>query len=241
MARALMRPRRQEAAARRHPLGWSRARHRCPLVAALLAAGVLAACGPAAPPIRDVFFSLEPEVAVQPSPRPITATLQVGQLAARGFLGGREIVFRTAEEPLRAQRHNDLLWEEAPARALSQNLADALREVGIFAFVVTIAERSRADWLLQGELTRFEHRPTDKPPKVMAAFNLTLVRNSDRKSRFSKGYEGIEPTTGTEPEAIAHAFNRLTARLIDQVVRDIQALAPRLQITQSQVTPERAP
>jgi cholesterol transport system auxiliary component len=240
MARALMRPRRQEAGARRSRLGRSRDRRGYPLVAALFAASALAACGPAAPPIRDVFFSLEPEVTVPPSPRSVSATLQVGQLAARGFLGGSEIVFRTAGEPLQTHRHHDLLWEEPPARAVSQNLADALREAGIFAFVVTLADRSRADWLLQGELTRFEHRPTDQPPKVTAAFNLTLVRNSDRTSRFSKTYAGDEPTAGTGPEAMARAFNRLTARLIEQVVRDIQALAPRLEVAESGTTTEQA-
>ena len=221
--------------------GWQSGRRRHALAAMLLAASTLAACGPAAPPIRDVFFSLEPEVEVPPSPRPITATLQVGQLAARGFLGGREIVFRTADQPLQVQRHHDLLWEEAPARAISQSLADALRDAGIFAFVVTIAERSRADWLLQGELTRFEERPTGQTPKVVAAFNLTLVRNSDRKSRFSNSYAGEEPTGGTEPEAMARAFNRLTARLIDQVVRDIQALAPRLAVAQAPNASEPTP
>lgn len=201
-----------------------------PLIgAAILIAGLaLAACGPAAPPIRDVFFSLEPQLAVAPSPHAVDATLRVGQLAARGFLGGSQIVYRDAAEPLRSQRHDSLLWEEVPARALTRSLADALRVAGVFAFVVTIADRARADWLLQGELVRFEHRPTDRPPRVSAELGLTLVANADRSSRFAKTYAGDEPIDGDTPEAMARAFNRLTARLIDEVVRDLQALAPRL-------------
>lgn len=220
MARALMhRPRRTR---------W-RAPGRSTLAVALVAAA-LSACGPAAPPIRDVFFTLEPALTTPASPRPVDATLQVGQLAARGFLGGTRVVYRTAAQPLLAQRHDDLLWEAPPARALSGSLADGLRASGLFAYVVTIAERARADWLLQGELTRFEHRPTDRPPRVAAAFNLTLVGNSDRKTRFAKTYSGEEPITGTTPEAMALAFNRLTARLIDDVIRDLSALTPRLTV-----------
>jgi cholesterol transport system auxiliary component len=158
----------------------------------------------------------------------LRATLLVNDLAARGFLGGRQIVFRTQDRPLEVQRYNLFLWEEPPGRAIAGNLARALRTANLFEFVIRPAQRSRADLILGGELTRFEHLPTAGPPRVEADFSLTLVRGADRRSLFSRRYRGSEAVRAATPEAMARAFNRLASRLIDDAVRDLRSLGPRL-------------
>jgi cholesterol transport system auxiliary component len=191
-----------------------------PIIAALL----LAACGAPEPASRDRFFALEPAVPVTPGKPVAGVTLLVNDLAARGFLGGRQIVYRTAEEPLEVKRYPLLLWEEPPGRAMARELTAALREAHRFAVVITPAQRARSDYLLGGEVTRFEHLPTDHPPRVRVEFNLTLLRGDDRRSLVSKGYAGEEPSIENTPEGMVQAFNRLTARLVAEVVRDIQSL-----------------
>jgi cholesterol transport system auxiliary component len=44
----------------------------------------------------------------------------------------------------------------------------------------------------------------------------------------SREYAGEESVDAQTPEAMADAFNRLTARLIAEAVRDLQSLGPRL-------------
>ena len=159
---------------------------------------------------------------------PVPAILLVNNLAARGFLGGRPIGFRTREEPLIAQRYEDLLWEDPPGQSLVRALESAIRAARVFEFVVVPAERARADYLLGGEVERFEHLPTDQPPRVAVAFRLVLVRADDRNSIISRDYSGEEPVTASTPDAMVEAFIRLNARLIAEAVRDLQSAKPRL-------------
>lgn len=198
-------------------------------ISSLTALLLLTACGAPEPMQQDRFYSLEPEI--QPAPATSTAlgaTLLVNDLATRGFLGGRQIVYQTSEQPLQVHRYHLLLWAEPPGRAIAWGLARALGTAGLFEVVATPAQRVRSDFILGGELDRFEHLPTAAPPKVVADFSLTLVRSTDHRALFSRGYQGQEPTQGDSPEAMARAFNRLAGRLIGEAVRDIQALRTRL-------------
>ncbi|MGE5155032.1 MAG: ABC-type transport auxiliary lipoprotein family protein [Bdellovibrio bacteriovorus] len=188
----------------------------------------LSGCGSSQPLRPDLFYSLEPAMVAGTGGAPAPVVLLVNNLGARGFLGGRAIVFRTSDQPLVAQRYEELLWEDPPSRAVAQALVGAIRSAGIVEVVVVPADRAHFDLLLGGEVERFEHRPTDSPPRVAATINLALVRATDRATLASRQYSGEEPVTGDTPDAMAEAFNRLTARLMTEVVRDLQALKPRL-------------
>lgn len=188
----------------------------------------LTGCGSAPPLERDRNYSLAPKVPQTGAGTPTGAILLVNDLAARGFLGGRQIVYRTREEPLVVDRYEHYLWAEPLPRALAQSLVGAIRDAGVFRFVVIPADRARADYLLGGEVSQFEHRPTDQPPRVVATLNLSLVSADQRRSLWTRQYSGEEPVQAATPDAMAEAFNRLTARLVGEVVRDLRALRPRL-------------
>jgi len=202
---------------------------RTALAILVLALSLFGGCGTPEPAPQDRFYSLEPQLQTPPATSvPLRATLLVNDLAARGFVGGREIVYRTRERPLEVQRYHLLLWEEPPARAIAGNLATAIRAAHLFEFVVAPAQRSRTDYILGGELHRFEHLPTAERPRVAADFTLTLLSSADRRTLFSKRYQGEEPVPGNAPEALARAFIRLAGRLVGQAVQDLQVLTPRL-------------
>lgn len=189
---------------------------------------LLQGCGSSGPPQREHFYALTPAVEVQPSPYTLPGALLVMPLSARGFLGGTQIVFRTAESPLQVQRYDNYLWELPPGRAIADALISALRSARLFQYVLSITDRADAGLTINGELTRFEHHPTAPTPFVEAAFSLTLVVGEDRATRFSKTYVGQEPTGQSTPEAMIRAFDLLSARLLAEVVRDLQRLAPSL-------------
>lgn len=195
---------------------------------ALGAAMGLVGCGSAPPVQPDRFYSLEAAALAGPAGPPAPSVLMVNDLAARGLLGGRQIVYRTREQPLVVDRYQSLLWAEPPTRALSQNLVNGIRTAQVFDFVAIPSDRARADYLLGGEVERFEHLPTDQPPRVVGTVNLTLVRSDDRRSIVGRQYSGEERVDGDSPEAMAEAFNRLVARLVAEAVRDLQAVKGQL-------------
>jgi cholesterol transport system auxiliary component len=195
---------------------------------ALPLALVLTGCASPEPAPRDRFYSLGAPATPAASRTPLSATLLVNNLAARGFLGGRQIVFRTEEEPLRVQRYPTVLWEEPPGRALAARLVDALRAAGLYRFVLSPEQRVRGDYVLGGELTRFEHRPTAVPPRVTADLTLTLMRSGDRRSMLAKRYAGEEPAAASTPEEMVRAFQRLADRLVAEAVADLTRLRPHL-------------
>jgi cholesterol transport system auxiliary component len=185
---------------------------------AVLLPTLLLGCAAPGPAPQDSFYSLQarPTVAPAPPARSLAATLLVQDLSARGFLGGRQIVYRTEAEPLQVQRYPRLLWEEPPGRALAAELVTALRAAGPFELVLGWRQRARNDYVLRGELLRFEHRPTATQPYVAAAFTLTLLRASDRGVLMNQRFSGEEPTDGETPKAMVSAFNRLSGRLISE-------------------------
>lgn len=197
-------------------------------LAVMVTALMLAACSSSPPVERDRYYSLAPQIQESPSARPSSAILLVNALSARGFLGGRQIVYRTKEQPLLVERYDTLLWEEPVPQGLSQILVNAVRDAGVFRFVVIPADRASADYMLGGEVERFEHHPTDQPPSVVARLNLSLVNARDRKSLWTRSYQGEEPVAAATPQAMAEAFDRLTGRLVGEVVRDLKGVQPRL-------------
>ncbi|EXJ17179.1 ABC-type transport auxiliary lipoprotein family protein [Imhoffiella purpurea] len=214
-----------------HPT-FARSRARIRFALALVFAAVFAllagGCGSAPPIEPDHYFVLDPALSIWPAPRQVPAILLVNDLAARGFLGGREIVYRTRGRPLMVERYRTELWAEPVSGAMVHVLVGAIRQAGLFRYVAIPADRVRADYLLNGEVERFEHWPTDTPPRVAATLNLSLVAESDRRSLWARQYQGEEPVDASTPDAMAAAFNRLAARLAGEVVRDLERVQPAL-------------
>jgi len=200
-----------------------RALHRATMALATLA---LFACA-GGPARQDHFYPLAPRVQVESVGTPVAATLLVTQPVARGLGVGRELIFVGADRPGEVQTYTYHLWAEPPAAAIASSLVASLRQAHLFAFVVAPGQRAQADYLLSGELTRLEHFPDAQPPRVEAAFNLTLVDTSDRLPLTSHLYQGSEPA-GPDPAAAAAAFERLMGRLLGDAVRDLQAQRGRL-------------
>jgi cholesterol transport system auxiliary component len=199
-----------------------------PLLPALVLILSAAGCGSPAPAKPDLFFSLDPAPLESPTGSPIPATLLVNELAARGFLGGRQIVFRTPEEPLRVQRYDDLLWDEPVPRAMSRNLVNAIRAAEVFQAALVPADRGRADYLLSGEVERFEHLPAPTSPRapsrVAGTLNLAVVRADDRRPIRDRSYSREVDVRGNTPDDMVEAFNRLAALLAADLVRDLRTL-----------------
>lgn len=213
--------------------GW-RARIVVLFMGLLLGLG-LAGCGSPAPVKADQYFSLTPPTTLESGAlateggaaardrAPLPASLQVNDLAARGFLGGRQILFRTAEAPRETQRYEQRLWDEPVPRALSRHLASRLRDAGLFRFVLIPADRGRADYLLGGEVERFEHLPTAHPPRMAGTLSVTLIRASDGRPLLERRHDAEVTVTGPTPADMVSAASHLADQLAAAVVEDLRA------------------
>ena len=63
---------------------------------------------------------------------------------------------------------------------------------------------------------------------MVAVIDLSLVRSADRYALWTRRYQSAEPLSGSTPEAMADAFERLAARLVGDVVRDLKLVQPLL-------------
>ncbi|RNE88934.1 ABC-type transport auxiliary lipoprotein family protein [Marichromatium sp. AB31] len=192
----------------------------------LLAPLLLGACAGGEPIERDRFYRLAPPPPPSTTTARLDASVQVRDLAARGFLGGRQILYRTRAEPREVGRYDSLLWEEPLPGALADALAEGLRAAGPFARVHAPAERVEADYVLSGELIRFEHLPEAEPPRVAATLGLTLQRARARTPLWRTRLTLDEPLAESTPAAMAAAFERLTAHLVEQAVTALAAHRP---------------
>ncbi len=107
-------------------------------------------------------------------------------------------------------------------RALSRHLAASNSAAGLFRFVLIPADRGRADYLLGGELERFEHLPTATLPRVAGTLSLTLLQANDRRPLLVRRYDAEEIVAGETPAAMATA-TRLADHLAAAVVTDLRA------------------
>jgi len=189
------------------------------LFAIVAASAVVAGCL-SGPPPQSVFYTLEPAVTAAKRMKPLAGTILVNRLTARGLTGGRQIVFRDANHPFQVQRYHYRYWADAPAVLIQDRLVESLRQSGIADYVITPAERAKADWLLSGSLLRFEHHPYARPPAVIVELELGIVRSDCRDPVFLKRYAVREPASNNQIEQAIPAFEHALTRLIDQFLQD---------------------
>ena len=184
---------------------------------------VLSACA-SGPPPEDVFYTLAPVTTPPASASPLTGTILVNRLATRGFTGGRRIVFRDEKQPLQIQRYHYLYWADAPAVMIQDQLAQGLRDAAIADYVITPAERARADWIGSGNLLRMEHHPDARPPAVAVEVELGIVSAACRDSVFLKRYSVHQAAQNKQIDQAIPAFERALRRLIGQFLKDARGV-----------------
>lgn len=190
------------------------------LFAIIAACALVAGCASARSP-QDSFYTLAPVVTAGKSAKPVAGTILVNRLAARGLTAGRQIVFRDKDHPFQVKRYHFHYWADAPAAMIQDRLVESLRHAGIADYVITPAERAKADWLLSGSLLRFEHHPDARPPAVVVALELGIVRADCRYPVFLQRYSVQEPAANNQIDQAIPAFERALTRLIDQFLQDV--------------------
>ena len=176
---------------------------------ALLAVGLLAACGSAERVPEDKFYRL---IAAKPSPVPkklFPGTLEVDRFVANGLTAGRPIVYSEAQKPYQVKEFHYHFWTQPPTVMLREELVSYLRQAKISDAVVTPEMRVPPDYVLTGKIKRLE-KIIGTPPKAVLELELGLKKASGGKLIFLDTYR-IE--TASENTGVDDAVNSLNTSL----------------------------
>ncbi len=193
---------------------------RLPGLFVIIAASAFVAGCVFGPPPQSAYYTLAPAVTAAKRAKPLAGTILVNRFSARGLTSGRQIVFRDQAHPFQLQRYHYLYWADVPAVMVQERLVQSLRQAGIADYVITPAERAKADWIVSGNLLLFEHHPYARPPAVVVELELGIVRADCREPVFLKAYSVREPASNNQIEQAIPAFERALARLIDRFLQD---------------------
>jgi len=114
-------------------------------------------------------------------------------------------------------------WSELPADAATRALLDALEATGRFTDVGNAVDLSSPDFILTGQLRRFDLVKDSEPWVAVCEIRLELRESIGRTHVWSKTLTTSEPLETPNHVALPKAMNVALGRLIEEAVTEIVA------------------
>ncbi len=150
---------------------------------------------------------------------PTSKTLGIRPLAsARPY----KLEIAYTAEPNRLSYFPRAEWAEAPSIVINRALKDSIRALGAFVDVGDAADMVRPDYILTGELRRFEADYTGTEPRVVVEVALA-IRSTSGPGTLWEGLANAEaplPPNDSSTEhvaAVAQAMSEAVSMLIERV------------------------
>jgi ABC-type uncharacterized transport system auxiliary subunit len=188
-----------------------------PAVLGVCAAAFTVACGGVP---RDYFYTLQPP-AVAPATGKTTYVLGIEPFRSPAILRDDRIVYYSSPTALDYYRHHR--WGAIPAELVGEFAAQWLQEEGAFAQVKMFPVRGAVDYILGGEVTRFEEVDSGDSVKVRLAVALSLVRRRDQKLVWSGEQREEMPVQGQGVAAVASTLSAACTQALGQMLPGLVA------------------
>jgi len=182
------------------------------LAMALVAAGCVTHTYPGV-----VLYTITPELDVAQAQgtertlgiRPLVAALPYKQ----------QVMFRESDFELRP--YDNVQWAELPRDMVTRALTDALVAAKRFKDVGNAADLNAPDWILTGELRRFEEVHTCDPWVAQCEVRLELRDALGSEAIWAGTLSAREPLTQNDVAALAPAMSRAVAAVVEQAAAQI--------------------
>jgi cholesterol transport system auxiliary component len=187
-------------------------------------AAVLASCSLSRPALVKRTFLLDPAMpAALAAAKP--AVLRVGVVNVGAPFRGKAFVYRQDELKYEADYYNEFFV--APVAMLSESTAKALAASNAFRRVVPPgATADEGDYVLDGFASELYGDARD-PAKPAAVLSVTFYLSSAQVAMptvlWSREYRQRVAFTGSDPEALARAWNAALSTILADLVRDLAA------------------
>lgn len=109
-------------------------------------------------------------------------------------------------------------WVADPASLLRENVAERLRNSGLFADVVLLPARAESNYYLRGRVLHFEEVDYEGAVSGRAGLDLTLVRASDRQVIWSAAKDAKVTATGQGHAAVVGALDLASDQVLSELV-----------------------
>ena len=182
--------------------------------AALLA--VLLACGAKVPP--TLFYVLDLS-APAPAADPLDSTAMLMPVRTGRVVGQGRIVYRESREQVGFYEYHR--WAEDPEETVARALRSELLASGTFASVVPFDGRTKADFLLRGELLRLEEIDYGGPVRAEAEISLELVDAATGRVVWSRSVARDGPVAASAVPAVVSGMSLAAAQAIRQLAKEL--------------------
>ena len=166
-------------------------------VVAVVVLGICLSCGAKAPPTHYYVLDL-------PAPAPASARLQhtavLVPLRVTRVIGQGRIVYRESPEQVGFYEYHR--WAEDPEDGVTRLLLRELMARGTFSSVVPFDGRTRADFILRGELRRLEEDDYGGPVRAAVEISLELVDAGTGRVTWSGASTVTEEVPASEVRSV---------------------------------------
>lgn len=195
------------------------------LAVALMGALVLAGCGSVRYP-KNYVLDFPPA-----APRPAASNGVPGQVAIREFrcpeyLCEGRIVYRTTPEEVGFYEYHR--WAMNPRQAITRYLEDSLRSQSLFKSVAEHERGSEADYVLSGNIERFEELDQGRDVRAVCTISAQLLKRETRSVVWS---DTASETVPVEERNVAGVVSSLSAAARSAADRLLKSMAEALPAT----------
>jgi len=183
--------------------------------AATLMAVLAAGCATRSyePPTR---YTLGPQVEV----KAVTPTEKI--LAVRSLDGARpyrqQIVYR---DGLQLGHYANVEWADLPSDAVTRALTDALIATGRFVDVGAAADINRPDYVLTGQLRKFDLRRDTEPWTAECEVRIEAREALGRETLYTETLSASVPLSSNEVSALPTAMSQAVATIVTEAANAI--------------------
>lgn len=131
------------------------------------------------------------------------------------------IVYR--ETPYEIGYYANAEWAEMPRDVVTRALSDALAASGRFSDVGNAADMRLPDFVLTGQLRKFDEVRMTEPWTATCEVRLEMRSSRDENAVWAATLSASEPLESHEPGALAAAMSRAVARIVEESVAGIVA------------------
>ncbi len=181
---------------------------------------ILSACSifPARAPLT--MYVLRPSTLETQIPK-CAYTVQVHRPKAGGILNSTKIIVMPAPQQLSV--YKGVRWDETMPRAVQDYLVNSLRSSAVFTAVISSESRVEPDFYLDSTMRSFQSSYVDAAenggnPIIEVEFAVQLVAADTSTIVAQHNFIVLQPSAGTEVEAVVRAFNLAAATLSQQVL-----------------------
>ena len=195
------------------------------LLLACAALAIVTAGCVAGPAPRDHFYRLVVATPAKSGPT-LPGLLEVDRFTSDDVLR-RPAMLRAQSGSPEVTPYAYHLWVNSPTLMLQQALTDYLRAAGAAQTVTTRASGLSANWIVTGQLRRFDHLE-GSDPKVTVEMELSLQNQQRRDSKpaVQKVYRAEARPADENPAAAAEAFGSAVGTVFQQFTADLRTAAP---------------